>query len=377
LKELDHILRLWANVKAAGESAVLATVVWTRGSSYRSPGAHLLVTRNGRRAGSVSGGCLEDDLVKKAWWLTENGPTIRRYDTTADGEISTAEYGLGCNGTIDVLLERVTPAKASFLDLVRDVRAHRRSAAAGRLIEPRSSAGQILTIGLNGSVLDNIADPALAMALEDHARAAIAAGQSRHVSLDNAQAFIETLLPAVRLVVFGAGDDAVPLTEVAKYLGWQVFVFDGRAHYATVEKFPLADVVSVRRSGDAVASIDAWTVAVIMNHSYSQDLEVLKELSSIPVRYLGVLGPRKRTIQLLADAGLDESSLAPALHSPMGLDIGAEGPEQVALAVVAEIQAALHARQGGRLREHPGPIHPRDLNKAEYAAGRIHSIACA
>src|SRR6185312_1955166 len=128
MKELEHILRLWSHVKAAGESAVLATVVWTRGSSYRSPGAHLLVTRNGRRAGSVSGGCLEDDLVKKAWWLTENGPTIRRYDTTADGEISTAEYGLGCNGTIDVLLERVMPSKSSFLDLVRDVRTHRRSA---------------------------------------------------------------------------------------------------------------------------------------------------------------------------------------------------------------------------------------------------------
>lgn len=356
---------------------MLATVVWTRGSSYRSPGAHLLVAPNGRRAGSVSGGCLEDDLVKKAWWLTENGPAIRRYDTTADGEISTGEFGLGCNGTIDVLLERVTPAKLSFLDLVRDVRAQRRSAAVGRLIEPRSSVGQVLTTDLNGSVSHNIADAALARALEDHARAAVAEGQSRHISLGGAQAFIETVMPAVRLVVFGGGDDAVPLTEVAKYLGWQVFVFDGRAHYATAEKFPLADAVSIRRSGDALASIDPWTVGVIMNHSYSQDLEVLKELSSVPVRYLGVLGPRKRTRQLLADAGLDESSLVPALHTPMGLDIGAEGPEQVALAVVAEIQAVLHARQGGPLRQHSGPIHLRDVDQAEYSVGRIHSIACA
>jgi xanthine/CO dehydrogenase XdhC/CoxF family maturation factor len=377
LKELDHILRLWTSVRAAGESAVLATVVWTRGSSYRSPGAHLLVARNGRRAGSVSGGCLEDDLVKKAWWLTENGPTIRRYDTTADGEISTGEYGLGCNGTIDVLLERVVPEKSFFLDLVRDVREQRRSAAVSRLIEPRSSAGRMLTIGLNGSVSHNLTDAKLASALEMHAREAIAEGPSRHVFLGDTQAFVETLAPAVRLVVFGAGDDAIPLTEVAKYLGWQVFVFDGRTHYATVEKFPSADAVSVRRPGEAAAPIDPWTVAVIMNHSYSQDLEVLTELSSIPIRYLGILGPRKRTVQLLADAGFDESSLAPALHSPMGLDIGAEGPEQVALAVVAEIQAALHARQGGPLREHSGPIHARDVNEVEYAPGRIHSIACA
>ncbi len=377
MRELAQILRLWSRIEAAGESAVLATIVRTRGSSYRSPGAHLLIAPDGRRAGSVSGGCLEDDLVKKARWLTEGGPVIRRYDTTADGEISTGAYGLGCNGTIDVLLERVSSGSEPFLYLAREVRAHRRCAAIARVIEPRGAANQSLTIDLNGSASHNVADPELANALEDQARAAIADSQSRHVFLKSVEAFIETLIPAARLVICGAGDDAVPLSEIAKFLGWQVWILDGRAHYAVAGKFPSADKVIVRMPGDAAAAVDRWSVAVIMNHSYSQDMEVLRELSSVRVPYLGVLGPRKRTLQLLADAGLDQDKLLPHLHSPMGLDIGAEGPEQVALAVIAEIQAALHARQGGPLRERSGPIHARDVSGTEGAEGWIHSIACA
>src|SRR5262249_25457420 len=150
-------------------------------------------------------------------------------------------------------------------------------------------------------------------------------------AMENGEVFVEVLLPAVRLAVFGAGDDAKPLAEIAKFLGWQVFVVDGRAHYATPERFAFADTVAVRRAGDSRTWIDPWTVAVIMNHSYSQDLEVLRELSEVPLRYLGLLGPRKRALQLFEDAGLDERRLGPALHSPMGLDIGADGPEQVAV----------------------------------------------
>jgi xanthine dehydrogenase accessory factor len=171
--------------------------------------------------------------------------------------------------------------------------------------------------------------------------------------------------PRVRLLVFGAGDDAVPVTELAKYLGWQVLVFDGRAHYARREKFPQADAVVVHTAGkaaaipeiDAIAQIDKWTAAVLMSHSYAQDLETLGELAGTHLSYLGVLGPRKRTAQLISDAGLDPSLLGPTLHSPMGLDIGADGPEQVALAVVAEIQARLNGRAGGLLRERIGSIH--------------------
>jgi len=384
MKELEQILELWSKADREGAPAVLATVVKTRGSSYRLPGARLLLLPNGRRAGSVSGGCLEDDLVKKAWWLTESGPTVRRYDTTPDGEIAPA-YGLGCSGVIHVLLERLLPGNPGVLGLIHNVRSQRRPAVAAHLIEPLAAAGQRLAIDTAGAVVHNLAGADLALALETEARRALAEGSSHTVSLCGGaiEAFVETINPTVRLLVFGAGDDAVPLTILAKLLGWNVCVLDGRAHYARREKFPEADEIVVRSAGkpNPPLAIDPWTVAVLMTHSYSQDLAALRELSSEPLRYLGILGPRKRASQLLSDAGLDPERLAPALHSPVGLDIGADGPEQVALAVAAEIQAALNGREGGSLRQRGGSIHDPGERSGRSESVRVQlkvqSIACA
>src|SRR5438309_3554001 len=140
MAEPDKILSLWERCEQAGEEAVLATVVKTHGSAYRLPGARMLITRSGARAGSVSGGCLEDDLVKKAWWLTESGPMIRRYDTTPDGELAT-DFGLGCNGIINVLVERVNPGQAVDLEILNKVRKERRSASLAHIIGPRALVG--------------------------------------------------------------------------------------------------------------------------------------------------------------------------------------------------------------------------------------------
>jgi xanthine dehydrogenase accessory factor len=365
MKELEQILRLWKEAEESGESAVVATVVKTHGSSYRLPGARLLLTSKGQRAGSISGGCLEDDLIKKAYWLTQNGPVIRRYDTTPDGEIASS-FGLGCSGVIHVLLERLTPGEPTILNIVRDARSERRPAIIAHVIHPVARAGQRLVIDTLGKVSHNIGDDGLASSLERQSQIALSERTSQTVWVDDQiEAFIEMVTPSVRLLVFGAGDDAVPVTQLAKYLGWQVWVFDGRAHYAKREKFPHADAVVVRPAGkahvvpeiDPIAQIDKWTAAILMSHSYSQDLETLRELAGTGLSYLGVLGPRKRTVQLLSETGLDASMLGPTLHSPMGLDIGADGPEQVALAVIAEIQAALNGRAGGLLRERIGSIH--------------------
>jgi xanthine/CO dehydrogenase XdhC/CoxF family maturation factor len=151
------------------------------------------------------------------------------------------------------------------------------------------------------------------------------------------------------------------LANLAKNFGWEVAVYDGRAHYARPDRFPMADSVSVRHPGMiSQLPLDPWTVAVTMSHSYSQDLQVLTELSAASLLpYIGVLGPRKRTEQMFEEAGLSRLAESSSLHSPMGLDIGAEGPDQVALAVVAEIQAAMNKRQGGPLSERDGSIHAR------------------
>ncbi|MBV9296048.1 MAG: XdhC family protein [Acidobacteriaceae bacterium] len=379
MKELEQILALWTQAASNGQSAVLVTVVKTHGSSYRLPGARLFLLSSGERAGSVSGGCLEADLLKKAWWLTERGPTIQRYDTTPDGEIAPA-YGLGCSGIIHVLLERVTAENSGVLPLISDVRSQRRAAAAVHVIEPASAAGQQLTIDTSGRVLHNLPNAELALALEREADSALAGHTSHLAHLSGGvEAFVETLNPPVRLLVFGAGDDAIPLTKFAKLLGWNVVVLDGRAHYARREKFPEADDVITWPAGQTrfKLPIDSWTVAVLMTHSYSQDLDILQAVSSHPLAYVGILGPRKRASQLLTDADLDSPEFADALHSPMGLDIGADGPEQVALAVIAEIQATLNGREGGLLRERTGSIHARTGEEEDSAAAWVRSIACA
>ena len=343
MKEIAQILDLWASVSAAGEEAVLATVVKTQGSSYRLPGARLLLTKHGRRVGAISGGCLEDDVVKKAWWLTEKGPVIKRYDTTPDNEISSSGYGLGCSGIVHVLMERVKPGHAETLELIKQVRASRKATTLAHVLKPDAEVGRRLY-------------------------------QPSEFQVEGREVFVETLTPAVRLLIFGAGDDAVPLTDTAHYLGWEVFVYDGRPHYARREKFPHADDVIVRIAGAPAPPVDDWTVAVLMSHSYSQDLEALQQLAHLPLPYLGILGPSKRTTQLLSDAGLERERMAAKLHAPMGLDIGADGPEQVALAVIAQIQASLNGREGGPLSVRDGSIHARE---GDAATDWTRSIVCA
>ncbi len=198
--------------------------------------------------------------------------------------------------------------------------------------------------------------------------------------LSNAKVFLERMEPPVRLLVFGAGDDAVPVTQFAKSLGWRVEVYDGRAHYARREKFAEADSVAVRPPGSPAPPIDEWTAAIVMTHSFSQDADVLRSLVDLPLRYLGVLGPRKRTSQLLGEVDLHNLESNPLLHAPMGLDIGADGPEQVALAIAAEIQSVMRGRPAGLLRDRPGPIHhattfPDDAEGKERTW--VRSIVCA
>jgi xanthine/CO dehydrogenase XdhC/CoxF family maturation factor len=275
------------------------------------------------------------------------------------------------------LLERLCPGKASVLDLMADVGRSRSLAAWVHVVGPASAAGQFLSIDGCGGVKHNLAAATDADTMKQQAELALMAQQSRHLQINGLELFVEILHPAIRLMIFGAGDDAVPLCELAKYLGWRVSVVDGRAHYVRREKFPLADSIAVREPGTPFTErFDRWTVAVLMTHSYTQDLDLLEKLAVNPPAYLGILGPRKRSVQLLEDAGLDAAQLGSALHSPMGLDIGADGPEQVAVAVLAEIQAFLNGRSGGQLRNRQGSIHAREEAQSD-SPFYVRSIVCA
>jgi xanthine dehydrogenase accessory factor len=380
MTDLVRILALWRELEAAGADYVLATVVAVEGSSYRKPGALMLLTADGRRTGTVSGGCLEAQVTSRAWWLTANGPTIQRY-TTAE-EDGDRPYGSGCGGVVFLLLEprstagpllaaleqafnrRVALSVASVLE-----GAHLgRHAIAG--LEPEGSEGLLADAeaSLTGeNALQALADRSLAR--RESIESKIVHGEN-HV---RAWADYRPARPALR--IFGAGDDAQPLLRLAKELGWFVSVADGRAHLAARERFPLADELfilpikeipgaALERPLPAFASLRSEDAAVVMTHSFEQDSKILACLLALecPPAYIGVLGPQRRTRELLADAArllkLPAGAIAAQverwmaqLHAPTGLDLGAESPETIALSVLAEIQKLRAAGSALPLRE--------------------------
>jgi xanthine dehydrogenase accessory factor len=380
MTDLIRILALWRELEAAGADYVLATVVAVEGSSYRKPGALMLLTADGRRMGTVSGGCLEAQVASRAWWLTANGPTIQRYTTTEeDGD---RPYGSGCGGVVFLLLERRNTAGPllAALEQAFDRRiglsvttilegAHLgRRAFAG--LEPERSEGLLAdaeAFSTGEDALQALADRSLARG--ESIESKIAQGET-HV---RAWADYRPARPA--LGIFGAGDDAQPLLRLAKELGWFVSVADGRSHLTTRERFPLADELFIlpikeipgtasERPLAAFDSLRAEDAAVVMTHSFEQDSKILACLLArgVPPAYVGVLGPQRRTRELLAEAvhllNLPASAIAAQvdrwlaqLHAPTGLDLGAESPETIALSVLAEIQKLRTAASALPLRE--------------------------
>jgi len=352
MSDLRSILRLWRDAKDRGEEVCLATVVGVEGSSYRKPGARMLMTRGGRRAGTISGGCLEAEVQKKAWWLTEAGPSVQRYSSFYD-EDSDMPYGLGCGGIVSALLERGEAAGCVLAALERSL-VSREGMVFAAVIESADPQilGTRLVLPAAGAPLFDAAAPAEVVYLAHRALR-----EQRSLWLEGeTRIFAEYLAPRIGILVVGAGDDAIPVVEFATKLGWQTTVVDGRAHLASRERFPMADEVLARKSfyGLEPGSRDA---AVILTHSYEQDRAALRALLPGNVGYLGVLGPRKRTMQLLAEVapelGLTVEQCMARLHSPVGLNIGATDPASIALAIVAEIQGAME-KAGGVAREKAG-----------------------
>lgn len=345
MKELTEIVTAWEAVRADGGEALLATVVGVSGSTYRRPGARMLLSREGRLAGSVSGGCLEGDILQKAWWRTERGAAIVTYDSTDADEDVVWGFGLGCNGVVQVLLERVSPERPGPLDALASV------------VRERHPQRIVTVIASN--------DPAVPLGT----------APAGWTPPGNVTVFQETVQPPAPLVIFGAGQDALPLVRQAKELGWHVTVADTRGTRARPERFPLADSVCL---GWPDGEIDERTAAVVMTHNYPDDRRVLESLLLSPAGYIGQLGPRVRTERLLAEMADDglviTEEMRSRLHAPIGLDLGADNPEEIALSIVAEIQAARTGRSGEYLRNRRAPLHARP--EAAVAAGRREGVVC-
>lgn len=334
MNELEQVVRAW---EQATGPCLLASVVKTIGSTYRRPGARLLGDEAGWRAGGVSGGCLERDILGRGWWRTADGPTVVVYDSTTDEDDPAGGYGLGCQGQISVLLERVAPgADTGPLPFLRRCLQRRHKGVMATVIDG-AAVGERVLVAPDGVAATTVRDPALAAAVESDARAVLAAGASCHRSYRQGEVFFEVVAPPRSLTVFGGGFDVPPLVELARLVGWRVTVVDGRPPR---RRFPLADQVVTAPAASLPADLELGpdAAAVIMTHSYEQDRALLRVLLASPVGYLGLLGPRARTDRLLDELGAPPRDRA-RLHAPVGIDIGAEGPHQIALAILAELQA--------------------------------------
>jgi xanthine dehydrogenase accessory factor len=329
--ELLAILRYLSEHREGGE--VLATLVDAAGSSYRRPGARLLIISPAERIGSISGGCLEEDLIARSVSVAASGkPQVVTYDTTSENDLVWG-VGLGCHGVVRVLLEKLPPRPRWVSELSDNIRNHQSTNLS--VIWSGSDTGTI------GTHLET---------------------ELPHLSSD-AVVFREDLHPPIRLYIFGAGDDARPLVRFSKELGWTVTVADPRASFAVGDRFPSADTVLTGRANDLVnlTNPPSDSLAVVMTHHYVHDLPILKDLLMRPMRYVGLLGPKKRAEQILANLRTESPGITTvaerSLRAPVGLDLGAETPEQVALSIIAEMQAVVAQRNARPLRERTAPIH--------------------
>lgn len=368
MRERREIVQLWQQ----GGSSVLVTLVRVEGSSYRQPGARLLLRDGGEYAGTISGGCLEAEILRKAGWLVRNGAVVERYSTLFD-DSAEAPFGLGCGGVIELLLEPAeTPECRALMQALENTLYDHERTVLTFLPEQGHRIVRAVFDG-EGNVL--FATEGLSESSVQCARECMAHG----LEASQEKFFFERLIAPPRLFVLGAGDDAKPLVNMATLMGWNVTVMDGRAHLARTERFPSAQRVSVIRAASTLLhEIQRNDAVVVMTHSYEQDRELLASVLPRRPKYLGLLGARHRSSLLIAETaaqlGCPVEDCCEQISAPIGLDLGGEGPDAVALAVIAEIQACHMGRSGNARR-----LSAEDVARhvVEGGASRYLQTQCA
>jgi xanthine/CO dehydrogenase XdhC/CoxF family maturation factor len=353
MTELDRILEAAVEWRDKGLDFALATVVGVRGSTYRGLGSRQLLGADGASVGTVSGGCLDADLHRAAREVMATGvPRLIEFDLTADDE-AVWGWGIGCNGATRLVVE---PA-AGVAALIADLQAAPRPVVVVHHLDPDR-------IGLRRLFRASGGDDLPRSVVE-----AIEEGRNRVTEVEGGPAMVELVGAAHRLVVCGAGHDAVPLVRLAAELGYETVVVDDRRQFLTSDRFPEAArlvLTDPAALADAV-ELDGSASVVIMSHNYLRDLDYLAAALGQGVSYIGVLGPGDRLSRLLGD--LSERDVRPrphdlaVLHGPAGLDIGAEGPAEIAWSILSEITAVHRRRAAGFLRDRKGPPELREYDR--------------
>ncbi len=352
-----------------GGAQVLVTLVRAEGSSYRRTGARMLIGGRAGHAGTISGGCLEAEIVQKAAWKVRGGPVMERYSTMFDdtGEIP---YGLGCGGVLDVLLE---PTGTAVYDALM-VAIERSLLGDGSVISTWIPDG-------GRPLLRAVFSPVgeLRFASEELRPEQIAGVDVRALLTAEDGVFVERIAAPQKLFVVGASHDAQPVVRFAAMLGWSVTVADGRAQLAVAERFPEAERVVTIRSATELGVRERDAV-VLMTHSYEQDRDALTAILALaePPRYLGVLGARHRSSLLVSEAaamlGRTVEECCGQIYAPIGLDLGGDGAEAIALAIVAEAHACVEGRLGASRRLSAEEVAE---NVARGGASRYLQAQCA
>ncbi|HEY7282436.1 MAG TPA: XdhC family protein [Actinomycetota bacterium] len=374
MSEIVDVLAAIERLQAQGQRMALATIVAVRGSTYRRPGARLLVPETGAPIGNISGGCLENDVADVARVVMEEGQArMVSFDLTADDE-AVWGWGLGCNGAIDLFVEPAEKA-AETAGMLRMALEEQQPLAMITVLDsgvPGVEWGARLLVRPDGSTGSSLGDAVIDAAAGDAAAELLDAERSeiRILASEDGEVrvFVEVLEPPLRLVVLGAGHDAIPLVAVASTLGWQPIVVDDRPQFLNPDRFPqAASFVALERPDEvaAKAPIDKRTFVVVMTHNFLRDKDYLRSLLTTDARYIAMLGPGARTKRLLDELRQEGVVVADddlgRIHGPAGLDLGAEGPEEIASAITAEILSVKRGGPGGALRDRPGPIHARPV----------------
>jgi len=292
MKEIRDIIAEFA--RRRGQPLALATLVRAHGSSYRRPGARMLIAQDGTTVGVLSGGCLEEEVAESARQVIASGvPNLMSVDT---------RLRYGCSGAILIFIERASP---ELFDEIAVARRERRECVVATTFAGPESLGSRL--------LADATDP-------------------------SEETFVQTLHPPLQLVLIGQGPDSAPLRSFAMTLGWEV--------------------IEAEEAALLPNQFDQWTAAIVKTHNYGRDYAALARLLPMGLRYVALLGPRLRRDQLLH--GLHEDGVArlSELFAPAGLDLGTDSPEEIALAIVSEIQTAFNGAEAESLRERKAPIHP-------------------
>jgi xanthine dehydrogenase accessory factor len=372
-KEIRDIISAFNEAQQQGRQTALATVVHVEGSSYRRPGARMLVEDNGRMTGAISGGCLEGDALRKALLaINQKQNKLVTYNTLDEDDVSLGVQ-LGCNGIVHILFEPIDTNNINNpIALLENCLQQRQHSVVITMFSLENYHGHQpgTCFFFDGETANqNISNRNILNELKKDAAIVLKTKSSllKHYSDNELTAFIELIEPPVSLIIVGGGNDALPMADMATILGWQTTVIDGRVTHANKQRFPKVRQLIVGKPEEAIkqVAVDERTVIILMTHNYNYDLSMLGLLLKKNSTYIGVLGPKKRLQRMLAELEeegqviSDEQKMM--LYGPTGLDIGAEAAEEIALSVLAEIKAVLSKRNGASLRDRQETIHSGSL----------------